>query len=135
LVKFICKICNRAQHAYFGSIQNLNSHLKSHTEFKNKWLDHFEAQTVKGTKLIDDNTFDLVRAVISANLPLAILDNLTNNKFYNFSQQSENENESDEIRLFQFVKKIDEEIAVLSGILTETKKLKKIKKTRFLASS
>ena len=28
------------------------------------------------------------------------------------------------------MKKIDEEIAVLSGILTETKKLKKIKKTR-----
>ena len=75
LVKFICKICNRAQHAYFGSIQNLNSHLKSHTEFKNNWLDHFEAQTVKGTKLIDDNTFELVRAVISANLPLAILEN------------------------------------------------------------
>ena len=57
-------------------------------------------------------------------------DNLTNNKYYNFSQQSENDNESDEIRLFQFVKKIDEEITVLSGILTETKKLKKIKKTR-----
>ena len=59
----------------FGAIQNLTSHLTGHPDFVSKWLTPFEEQSVKGKKLIEDDTFNLVRAFISANLPFAILEN------------------------------------------------------------
>ena len=73
LIKFDCKICSKSINAYFGSIQNVGTHLLLHEDFILKWLKNFELQN--GTKLIDNDTLDLIRAIISANLPLSIIEN------------------------------------------------------------
>jgi hypothetical protein len=72
---FKCKFCKTIKHAYLGSIQNLTSHLTGHREFISKWLTPFEEKNLRGEKIIENDTFDFVRAIISANLPLAILEN------------------------------------------------------------
>ena len=74
-IEFKCKFCKTTKHASFGAIQNLTSHLTGHPEFVSKWLMPFEEEFVKFKKIIDDDTFNLLRAIISANLPLAILEN------------------------------------------------------------
>jgi hypothetical protein len=72
-IDFQCKYCNKKLQAHFGAIQNLSSHLPTHPDFLAKWLSFFEKKT--GKKQLDDSTFDLVRAIISVNLPLAVLEN------------------------------------------------------------
>jgi len=74
-ITFKCKFCKTIKNVNFGAIQNLTSHLTGHPDFVSKWLTPFEEQSVKGKKLIEDDTFNLVRAFISANLPFAILEN------------------------------------------------------------
>ena len=74
-IEFKCKFCKTTKHASFAAIQNLTSHLTGHPEFVSKWLMPFEEEFVKFKKIIDDDTFNLLRAIISANLPLAILEN------------------------------------------------------------
>ena len=87
-MSFKCKICGSVKHASFGAIQNLTSHLITHPDYVSKWLNPFEKQTLKGIKVIDDNTFNLVRAIISANLPLAILENEDFARFLNMELNS-----------------------------------------------
>ena len=60
-------------HARFGAIQNLSSHILTHIEFITKWLNY--TNDPKFEKKIDDNTLNLVKAIISANLPLSIIEN------------------------------------------------------------
>jgi len=72
-VDFKCKYCNKKLQAHFGAIQNLSSHLPTHPDFLAKWLSFFEKKS--GKKQLDDSTFDLVRAIVSVNLPLAVLEN------------------------------------------------------------
>ena len=71
LLEFKCKICSKNLHARFGAIQNLSSHLLTHNEFITKWLKYTNDPKFE----IDDNTLNVVKAIISANLPLSILEN------------------------------------------------------------
>ncbi len=75
-ISFTCKICNKIQHASFGNVSNLNAHLKQHKEFREKWLNIYDEFSSKSKfKELDDDTYDLIRMMVSTNLPLAVFEN------------------------------------------------------------
>ena len=75
-ISFTCKICNKIQHASFANVSNLNAHLKQHKEFREKWLNIYDEFSSKSKfKELDDETYDLIRMMVSTNLPLAVFEN------------------------------------------------------------
>jgi hypothetical protein len=78
-INFTCKLCDRNLQATFPEFNNLNNHLKTHSEFRDKWLsyfDEFNPQKSKCTILLDDNTYNLVRFVVSSNTAMTTLENV-----------------------------------------------------------
>ena len=74
---FQCKICNKTLHANIGVCSNLNGHLKCHLDFLGKWANFFNKFNSKNKiSNIDDETYDLVRFIVSSNTALDQLDNI-----------------------------------------------------------
>ena len=73
-IAFTCKICQVKHHCSIGSFSNLNQHLKTHQDFRTKWLKFFDQKNnYMGT--LDNDTYDLIRGIISANISLNQLEN------------------------------------------------------------
>ena len=74
-IAFTCKICQKELHAVIGESTNLNQHLKTHNEFRKKCLIYFQSKKQNCSPKIDDETLDLIRGIISANIYLNALEN------------------------------------------------------------
>jgi hypothetical protein len=75
MTAFSCKICKKTLHANIGVVTNLNSHLKTHLEFREKWLNSYEKCNGKDG-ILDEKTYDLVRYIVSSNTALDQLQNI-----------------------------------------------------------
>lgn len=78
VVNFKCKIFNVIRKASFGSLTNLNKHLKNTSNHKtsNIWYSKYLSIAYPDSKIqLDTRTLDFIRFVISSNLPMSQLEN------------------------------------------------------------
>ena len=73
-VTFTCKICQQKINCPIGQSTNLNQHLKIHEQFRSKWLKFFD-QKNNHSGILDSDTLDLIKGIISANIALSQLEN------------------------------------------------------------
>ncbi len=75
MTAFSCKICKKTLHANIGVVTNLNAHLKTHLEFREKSLNNYEKCNGRDG-ILDEKTYDLVRYIVSSNTALDQLQNI-----------------------------------------------------------
>jgi len=75
-VSFTCKICSKILRATFPEFNNLNNHLKTHDTWRKKWLSFYNKHFAPALSLLDNNTYDMIRFIISSNLAICQLDNV-----------------------------------------------------------